>query len=97
MDENLTAAVKEAFIRLYEKGKIYRSKRLVNWCCQLRTAISDIGRACVGALTRVEVEYIDVAFSLGLPLAGRCASSLYSRWKGEIFSGESTLLESTLF
>ena len=60
MDENLTAAVKEAFIRLYEKGKIYRSKRLVNWCCQLRTAISDIGRACAGALTRVEVEYIDV-------------------------------------
>ena len=49
MDDNLTAAVKEAFIRLYEKGKIYRSKRLVNWCCQLRTAISDIGGRDAGA------------------------------------------------
>lgn len=44
MDPNLTAAVKEAFVRLFEKGKIYRSRRLVNWCCQLRTALSDIGR-----------------------------------------------------
>ena len=43
MDDNLTAAVKEAFIRMFEKGKIYRSKRLVNWCCSLRTALSDIG------------------------------------------------------
>ena len=49
MDDNLTAAVKEAFIRLYEKGKIYRSKRLVNWCCQLRTAIRDIGGRGAGA------------------------------------------------
>lgn len=44
MDENLTAAVKEAFVRMFEKGKIYRSRRLVNWCCNLRTALSDIGR-----------------------------------------------------
>ena len=43
MDDNLTAAVKEAFIRMFDKGNIYRSKRLVNWCCSLRTALSDIG------------------------------------------------------
>ena len=35
---------REAFVRMFDKGKIYRSERLVNWCCQLRTALSDIGR-----------------------------------------------------
>lgn len=35
-------AVTEAFIRLYDDGLIYRSLRLVNWSCTLRSAISDI-------------------------------------------------------
>ena len=35
-------AVTEAFIRMHEKGVIYRSTRLVNWSCALRSAISDI-------------------------------------------------------
>ena len=35
-------AVNEAFIRLHGNGKIYRDESLVNWSCQLRTAISDI-------------------------------------------------------
>lgn len=35
-------AVNEAFIRMHEKNVIYRSTRLVNWCCTLRSAISDI-------------------------------------------------------
>lgn len=35
-------AVREAFIRLYEKGLIYRSNSLVNWCCFLESTISDI-------------------------------------------------------
>ena len=42
MDENLSAAVKEAFVRLHGEGLIYRDNRLVNWCCKLRTAVSDI-------------------------------------------------------
>ncbi|VEL20822.1 unnamed protein product [Protopolystoma xenopodis] len=42
MDEGLSAAVTEAFIRLYDSGLIYRSTRLVNWSCCLRSAISDI-------------------------------------------------------
>lgn len=42
MDDNLSAAVKEAFVRLHGEGLIYRDNRLVNWCCRLRTAISEI-------------------------------------------------------
>ncbi|KAF0982565.1 hypothetical protein FDP41_011495 [Naegleria fowleri] len=42
MDEKLSAAVKEAFIRMYEKGVIYRKNRLVNWSCVLKSAISNI-------------------------------------------------------
>jgi valyl-tRNA synthetase len=42
MDDGLSAAVKEAFIRLHDDGLIYRGKRLVNWDPKLHTAISDV-------------------------------------------------------
>ena len=42
MDEGLSNAVKEAFVRLYQDGLIYRGKRLVNWDPKLHTAISDL-------------------------------------------------------
>ncbi|HDX1130923.1 valine--tRNA ligase [Pasteurella multocida] len=42
MDEGLSDAVKEVFVRLYEEGLIYRGKRLVNWDPKLHTAISDL-------------------------------------------------------
>jgi valyl-tRNA synthetase len=42
MDQDRVQAVTEAFIRLYEEGHIYRSTRLVNWCCFLQTVLSDI-------------------------------------------------------
>lgn len=42
MDEDLSVAVMEVFIRLYEEGLIYRGKRLVNWDPVLHTAISDL-------------------------------------------------------
>jgi valyl-tRNA synthetase len=49
MDSNRSAAVLEAFVRMHDAGKIYRDNRLVNWCCTLKTAVSDI-----------EVDYVDV-------------------------------------
>jgi valyl-tRNA synthetase len=49
MDENLSVAVKEAFVRLYDRGVIFRENRLVNWDCKLKTAISNL-----------EVDHIDV-------------------------------------
>ena len=42
MDEGLSEAVKDAFVRLHEDGLIYRGKRLVNWDTKLHTAISDL-------------------------------------------------------
>jgi valyl-tRNA synthetase len=48
LDESLSKAVREAFVRLYEKGLIYRGPRLINWSPGLQTAVSDL-----------EVEYSD--------------------------------------
>ena len=42
MDEGLSEAVREVFVRLYEEGLIYRGKRLVNWDPVLHTAVSDL-------------------------------------------------------
>lgn len=42
MDEGLSNAVKEVFVRLHEEGLIYRGKRLVNWDPVLHTAVSDL-------------------------------------------------------
>ncbi len=42
MDEGLSNAVQEVFVRLYDDGLIYRGKRLVNWDPKLHTAISDL-------------------------------------------------------
>ena len=42
MDEGLSEAVREAFVRLHEQNLIYRGKRLVNWDPVLRTALSDL-------------------------------------------------------
>ncbi|MBN2417504.1 valine--tRNA ligase [bacterium] len=41
MDEGLSRAVREVFVRLYEKGLIYRGRRLINWCPRCHTALSD--------------------------------------------------------
>jgi len=48
LDEGLSRAVREAFVRLYEKGLIYRGPRLINWSPGLKTAVSDL-----------EVEYFE--------------------------------------
>ena len=48
LDEGCSAAVKEVFVRLYEKGLIYRGERMINWCCSCKTSLSD-----------AEVEHVD--------------------------------------
>ena len=48
LDEGLSDAVREAFVRLYEKGLIYRGPRMINWSPGLKTAVSDL-----------EVEYVE--------------------------------------
>ena len=41
LDEGLSNAVKEVFVRLYDKGLIYRGKYIINWCTRCGTALSD--------------------------------------------------------
>jgi len=42
MDEDLSRAVREVFVRFYEEGLIYRGKRIVNWCPRDQTVLSDL-------------------------------------------------------
>jgi valyl-tRNA synthetase len=42
LDEGLVHAVREVFVRLYEEGLIYRGERIINWCPQCMSAISDL-------------------------------------------------------
>jgi valyl-tRNA synthetase len=63
MDENLSRAVREVFVRLYEEGLIYRGKYIVNWCPRCETAISDL-----------EVKHEEVAgklWEIRYPIVGR--------------------------
>ena len=53
MDEGCSRAVREVFVRLYEKGLIYRGNRIINWCPHCETSLSD-----------VEVEYEEQASHL---------------------------------
>jgi valyl-tRNA synthetase len=41
MDENLSRAVREVFVRLHEKGLVYRGHRIIHWCVRCHTALSD--------------------------------------------------------
>ena len=62
MDDKLSHAVKEVFVRLYEEGLIYRGKYIVNWCSDCGTAISDL-----------EVKHEDVAgklYEIRYPVVG---------------------------
>ena len=66
MDENLSRAVREVFVRLYEEGLIYRGKYIVNWCPRCETAISDL-----------EVKHEEVAgklWEIRYPLIGDSSS-----------------------
>ena len=42
MDEGLSRAVREVFVRLYEEGLIYRGDYIINWCPRCQTALADL-------------------------------------------------------
>lgn len=68
MDEGLSNAVKEVFVRLHEEGLIYRGKRLVNWDPKLRTAISDLeveNRDEKGFMYHVRYPFVDKSETFG--------------------------------
>ncbi|WP_424409162.1 valine--tRNA ligase [Pasteurella sp. PK-2025] len=68
MDEGLSEAVKEVFVRLHEEGLIYRGKRLVNWDPKLLTAISDLeveNRDEKGFMYHVRYPFVDKSETFG--------------------------------
>jgi len=66
LDPTRSKAVTEAFVRMFEKGMIYRATRLVNWSATLKTAISDL-----------EVEHIDLAGKTFLSVPGHDPNKKY--------------------
>jgi valyl-tRNA synthetase len=74
MDENLSRAVREVFVRLYEEGLIYRGKYIVNWCPRCETAISDLEvkhEEVVGKLWEIRYPVIDGSETAALRAAGQ--------------------------
>ena len=68
MDDKLSAGVNESFIRLFKRGIIYRSKKLVNWCCKLKTTISNIelDYLTIEKRTRMNIPGCDEKILLGV-------------------------------
>jgi valyl-tRNA synthetase len=62
MDEGLSRAVREVFVRLHEEGLIYRATRLINWCPRCRTALSDLEvehEEIEGTMTHINYPLLD--------------------------------------
>lgn len=81
MDEGLNHAVNEAFIRLYNKGLIYRANRIINWCPECKTALSD-----------AEVEYSEQAshlWHIKYPIKGTDKFVIVATTRPETMLGDS--------
>ena len=83
LDEGPSKAVRTAFVRLYEKGLIYRGERMVNWCPRCRTALSDL-----------EVEHRDVVghlYYIRYPLAEGKGFITVATTRPETFFGDTAV------
>lgn len=83
LDEGLSKAVKEVFVKLYEKGLIYRGKYIINWDPQTKTALSDI-----------EVIYKDVQggfYHMRYPLADGSGSIEVATTRPETMLGDTAV------
>ena len=83
MDEGLSEAVKEVFIRLYQEGLIYRSHYIINWCPRCQTALSDL-----------EVEHQEVLgklYHLKYPFKGSDRSVIVATTRPETMFGDTAV------
>ena len=81
MDEGCSKAVREVFVSLYEKGLIYKGSRIINWCPN-----------CVTALSDAEVEYVDKPghmWHLRYPLADGSGDVIVATTRPETMLGDS--------
>ena len=80
MDEGCSKAVKEVFVNLYEKGLIYKGHRIINWCPNCATALSD-----------AEVEYENQAgklWHIRYPLTDGSGELVVATTRPETFMGD---------
>jgi len=80
MDEGCSKAVREVFVQLYEKGLIYKGKRIINWC-----------PACTTALSDAEVEHEDresSLYHLRYPITGSSDSLVVATTRPETMLGD---------
>jgi valyl-tRNA synthetase len=84
MDEGLSRAVREVFVRLHEDGLVYREKKLINWCPDCHTALSDL-----------EVEHEDAhageLWSFAYPLADGSGEIVVATTRPETMLGDSAV------
>ena len=83
MDEGLSRAVREVFVRLYEEGLIYKGDYIVNWCPRCHTALSDL-----------EVEHVDSAGHLWLiryAVEGSAESLIVATTRPETMLGDTAV------
>ncbi|NOT88513.1 MAG: valine--tRNA ligase [Lysobacter sp.] len=84
MDDGASAAVIEAFVKLYEEGLIYRGQRLVNWDPVLKTAISD--------LEVVSEEEDGFLWSISYPLTDGSGSLVVATTRPETMLGDTAVM-----
>jgi valyl-tRNA synthetase len=80
LDEGPSRAVRTAFVRLYEKGLVYRGERIINWCPRCQTALSDL-----------EVEHKDISgqlYHIRYPLAEGDGFLTVATTRPETFFGD---------
>jgi valyl-tRNA synthetase len=83
LDEGLSQAVREVFVRLYEEGRIYRGAYMVNWSPKLQTAVSDL-----------EVEMKEVRgklYHLAYPVIGREETIIVATTRPETMLGDTAV------
>jgi len=83
LDEGPSRAVRTAFVRLYQKGLIYRDERMINWCPRCQTALSDL-----------EVEHKDTTgylYYIRYPLANDKAFVTVATTRPETFFGDTAV------
>ncbi|KAF2862998.1 hypothetical protein K470DRAFT_255512 [Piedraia hortae CBS 480.64] len=67
MDDTFSAAVRQTFVQLHDEGLIYRANRLVNWCCKLETALSnlEVDQKELEGSTKIDVPGYDKKIEFG--------------------------------
>ena len=90
LDRDLSEAVRQAFVTLFEQGLVYRDTRVVNWCPLLRTALSDIevDHTLLHGPTKISIP--------GRPDLPPCTFGVLHHFSYEVLDSEGSAVESTL-